>query len=235
MAMGLTIKPEQKAAVLVVYTPPRRITVDESLWKFQGHFAAVTFNSSMRAHFGVKVYKLVVSEGPSHGYMCAFEIYMGKDKGEVPASQRAVINLMGASGLLNKGYELYTDNWYTSPILFYYLQTRVTIGVGTVHVNRKFMPKDLQVRASRDMDSRSTSTGMLCLQWRDKRVVTMLWTVHRSEMVATLSQRGIARSKPQVVSDYNNGMKGVDVSDQLAQSYPTYRKSFKCTRHSEGI
>jgi len=68
---------------------------------------------------------------------------------------------------------------------------------------------------------------MLALQWLDKRPVTMLSTVHTSEMVALPPNRqGIQRIKPKVVTDYNNGMKGVDYSDQLSGSYNT-RKTIK--------
>lgn len=34
-------------------------------------------------------------------------------------------------------------------------------------------------------------------------------------------------SKPQCIADYNAGMKGVDLGDQLASSYPTVRRSLK--------
>lgn len=60
---------------LAVYSPPRRITVDESLWRFHN-----------QACSRVKVYKLLVAHGPAEVYVCAFRIYMGQDKGELPAS-----------------------------------------------------------------------------------------------------------------------------------------------------
>ncbi|XP_069992307.1 piggyBac transposable element-derived protein 4-like [Penaeus vannamei] len=155
-----------------VYTHPRRITVDESLWKFRGRFAAVTFNPNKRSRFGVKVYKLAISEGPNNGYICAFEIYTGKDRGDIPASQRAaILHLMGATGLFEKGAGART--WLA-----------------------QYVPTDLQVKARGDMDSRSTPTGMLCMQWRDRREVTLLSTIHKSEMVATRSRRGFERIKP---------------------------------------
>ncbi|XP_037774741.1 uncharacterized protein LOC119571566 [Penaeus monodon] len=89
------------------------------------------------------------------------------------------------------------------------------------------MPSDLQ--ASRgQIDFRSSKTGMICLQWVDKRPVTMLSTAHTSKVVTLPpNRRGVERSKPEVVVAYNNGMKGVDLSDQLAQSYPTTRKTVK--------
>ncbi|XP_069992306.1 piggyBac transposable element-derived protein 4-like [Penaeus vannamei] len=163
-----------------------------SLWKFRGRFAAVTFNPSKRSRFGVKVYKLAASEGPSNGYICAFEIYTGMDKGDIPASQRAVIHLM------EQGHE---RGWHsTCPLI------------------------------CRDVDSRSMPTGMLCMQWRDRREVTLLSTIHKREMVTTRSRRGFERIKPQVVADYNYGMNGVDTSDQLVVSYPSTRNSLKWSK-----
>ncbi|XP_042874431.1 piggyBac transposable element-derived protein 4-like [Penaeus japonicus] len=49
------------------------------------------------------------------------------------------------------------------------------------------------------------------------KVVTVLSTVHR----ATVEGDG----KPHAILDYNVGMKGVDVGDQLSASYPTTRRS----------
>lgn len=46
----------------------------------------------------MKAYKLAVSDGPS----CAFEVYTGKGMGDVLASQRTVVNLMGAADLFGK-------------------------------------------------------------------------------------------------------------------------------------
>lgn len=39
---------------------------------------------------------------------------MGQDKGEIPASSKVVIGLMGGTGLFGKGYEVHPDNWYIS-------------------------------------------------------------------------------------------------------------------------
>ncbi|XP_047487916.1 piggyBac transposable element-derived protein 4-like isoform X1 [Penaeus chinensis] len=210
-----------------VFVPRKNVTVDESLWAFKGRHQALQYNPSKRARRGLKVYKLCSSDGPEAGYTAAFNIYIGQDRGEFPASMKAVDDLMKKAKLLDKGYQLYTDNWYSSPTLFHYLQARKTTAVGTVRVNRKGMPSGLQ--ASRGhIDFRSSKTGMLCLQWLDKRPVTMLSTAHTSKVVTLPpNRRGVERSKPEVVVSYNNGMKGVDLSDQLAQSYPATKKTVK--------
>lgn len=199
---------------LAVYSPPRRITVDESLWRFHS-----------QAHFRVKVYKLVVAHGPAEGYVCAFGIYMGQDKGDLPGSTKAVVNLMEAADLFGKGHILFTDNRYSSPVLFHCLQSQCTGAVGMVQPNCKYMPKDLLVKVRGDVDYRSTTTGMLVLKWADKKPVTMLSTVHTSEMVTVLSESGHECTKPKVVVDYNSGMKGSDLSNHLSQPYPAFFKS----------
>ncbi|XP_069983596.1 piggyBac transposable element-derived protein 4-like [Penaeus vannamei] len=96
---------------------------------------------------------------------------------------------------------------------------------GVVHLNCKHMLQDLHVKARGDLEYRSSGMGLLCLQWFDKKPVTMLSTVYKSEMVTISDRHGRQRVKPNVVV----GMKWVDLSNQLAQSYPSTRKSIKWT------
>ncbi|XP_047476077.1 piggyBac transposable element-derived protein 4-like [Penaeus chinensis] len=98
-----------------VFVPRKNVTVDESLWAFKGRHQALQYNPSKRARRGLKVYKLCSSDGPEAGYTAAFNIYMGQDCGEFPASMKAVDDLMEKAKLLGKGYQLYTDNWYSLP------------------------------------------------------------------------------------------------------------------------
>ncbi|XP_042867507.1 piggyBac transposable element-derived protein 4-like isoform X2 [Penaeus japonicus] len=197
---------------LSVYTPPQRITVNESVWMF-------------RSYLGVKVYKLCVSDGATAGYTSTFQIYAGQDKSEFPLSMKAIINLMDAADLFGKGYELYTNILHTSPTLFHYLQNRYTSAVGIVRTNCKYMPSDLQAKKRGEVDYRSTPTGLFCLQWLNKEPITMLSTVHDSEMVTSTSRYRTELQKPRVVSDYNARIKGLEMKDQIVRSYRTVRKS----------
>ncbi|XP_037804848.1 piggyBac transposable element-derived protein 2-like [Penaeus monodon] len=99
------------------FVPNKNVTVDESLWAFKGRHHALQYNPSKRARRGLKVYKLCSSNGPEAGYMAAFKIYMGQDRGVFPSSMKAVTDLLEKADLFDKGYQLYTDNWYTSPTL----------------------------------------------------------------------------------------------------------------------
>ena len=212
-----------------VYVPLQKVTVDESLWAYRGRHHAVQCIRTKRARFGMKVYKVCCSEGSAAGYTSAFNVYMGQDRSPVPASMKAVVDLMEAASLFNKGYELYLDSFYSSPELFHYLQSRRTNAIGTVRLNRKHMPKDLKVVRPGDVDFRSSKTGMLVLSWKDRRKqVSFLSTVHTSAMTTLPpNRRGEVREKPQVAVDYQTGMMGVDLSDQYAVSYATTRKTNK--------
>ncbi|XP_042863479.1 piggyBac transposable element-derived protein 4-like [Penaeus japonicus] len=212
-----------------VFTPEKNIAVDESLWAYRGRHHAVQYNPSKRARFGMKVYKLCSSDGKAAGYTSEFKVYMGQDRSDVPASMKAVVDLMHGAELFEKGYQLYHDNWYSSPTLFHYLQSRKTHAVGTVRLNRKFMPKDLSVKKKGDTDVRTSRAGMMVMSLFDKKQVNILSTMHRGDEIVDLplNRRGEVRRKPECVVDYNNGMKGVDKSDQFAQSYPAERKTNK--------
>ena len=103
-----------------VYVPAREVSVDESLWKYRGRLAFRQFNPSKRARYGVKVYKLSESLGPAAGYTSGFKVYTGQDKTQsktLNISMNVVTDLMEKSLLLDKGYIVSVDNWYSSPEL----------------------------------------------------------------------------------------------------------------------
>jgi hypothetical protein len=80
-----------------------------------------------------------------------------------------------------------------------------------------------------DVGQRSTDKGLLALVWKDKKYVRMLSTMHMAEIADTgkRNRDGIALEKPWCVLNYNKGMKGVDIADQLASSHRTVRKSIR--------
>nr|XP_027237951.1 piggyBac transposable element-derived protein 4-like [Penaeus vannamei] len=61
-------------------------------------------------------------------------------RGDMPSSTKVVLHLMEYGSCLDKGYQLFVDNWYMSPTLFHLLQSQRTNAVGTARLNRKFMP-----------------------------------------------------------------------------------------------
>ena len=92
------------------------------------------------------------------------------------------------------------------------------------------MPEQLSsMQLERDVRHCSTDKGLLALVWKDRKYICMLSMMHTAEMADTgkRNRDGIALEKPWCVLDYNEGMKGVDIADQLASLHRSVRKSIK--------
>ncbi|GFV41282.1 piggyBac transposable element-derived protein 4 [Trichonephila clavipes] len=63
----------------------------------------------------------------------------------------------------------------------------------------------------------------LILKWKDKKDVSLISTIHNSEVIAVRSSRE-EKLKPKIVVDYNDTMGGVDRADQNLASYAIPRK-----------
>ena len=101
-----------------MYTPEQYVTIDESLMLYKGRLGWVQYIPLKRARFGIKYFMLCKS---SSGYVWDFIIYTGKSTvfdnayKDLPVSSKVVLTLM--KPLLNKGYCLTVDNFYSSPDL----------------------------------------------------------------------------------------------------------------------
>ena len=61
------------------FTPYQNIATDESLLKFHERLGFKQYNPSKRARFGIKVYKVCQSSGPTAGYIWNMKLYCGQD------------------------------------------------------------------------------------------------------------------------------------------------------------
>ncbi|XP_014676879.1 PREDICTED: piggyBac transposable element-derived protein 4-like [Priapulus caudatus] len=119
-----------------VYTPEREISIDESLMLWKGRLGWKQYIPIKRDRFGIKSFELCES---SSGYIWKFIVYTGKEAnlkrdGKL-LSTSVVLDL--AEDLLDKGYKIYMDNFYSSPELAQILVDRNTDAVGTLRLNRK--------------------------------------------------------------------------------------------------
>ena len=135
--------------------------------------------------WGIKAYVLCESKS---GYLQDACTYYGWeteliDRDDLAQTPRVVLTLV--EQLHHKGYDLYVDHYYTSPILVAELVT-VT---GTLQSNRKGVPTAIKqgckepvgtVSAFRSKDG---SRDILVLIWMDKRNIIMLSTKHEVGMV----------------------------------------------------
>ena len=95
------------------FMPRQYVAVDESLLLWKGRLGWKQYIPKKRSRFGIKTYELCDS---ITGYLWNFLVYTGKTAvsavSDLSSSSQIVIDLM--AGLLNKGYCVITDNFYTS-------------------------------------------------------------------------------------------------------------------------
>ena len=211
------------------YVPERDISVDESLMAYKGRLSWIQYIASKRARFGIKTYMLCES---STGYIWNSIIYTGKGTKFNPRysdygiATSSVLTLLDP--LLNQGYCLTTDNFYTSPELYDVLLQNRTDAYGTVRPNRRDMPSFFAKKKLKTGEMVAWQKGkMMAMRWRDKKDVCLLSTVHTTSTATVHTKRGTDVLKPQVVIDYNKTMGGVDRADQAMTFYPAVRKQQK--------
>ena len=119
---------------LHVYKSNKNISVDEASCKWKGRFSHKVYNPRKPSKFHIKLYQVCEAD---LGYVIAFEVYVGKAISAciemskpidtmVNDTTNFVLGLLEKEQLLDKGYNVFTDNYYTSPDLLlacFYRQT----------------------------------------------------------------------------------------------------------------
>ncbi|XP_035225123.1 piggyBac transposable element-derived protein 4-like [Stegodyphus dumicola] len=125
--------------------------------------------------------------------------------------------------LLNKGYSLTLDNFYTSLELSELLIAGKTDICGTLRANRKGLPQELKSERLKKGEIMAFQKGKICvLKWQDKKPISFLSTYHGTDF-ETLSKNDKLIRKPTAIIDYNKKMGGVDKADQCLAYYPVIR------------
>jgi hypothetical protein len=121
------------------------------------------------------------------------------------------------------------DKFLSSPDLFDDLAQKKVFCYGTVRLNRKGMPKDLEPKTLRlkRCDIRATTRGDLtAVVWRDKRDVCLLTNIHDPPTEGNYRDEHGNTIKQAIVADYNRHMGHVDNADRMANSYTASRRTW---------
>lgn len=220
-----------------VYVPEDHMSIDEELLLWNGNLAFKQYIPMSWARFGIKVFSLCETSG----YLWNSFVYLGKEpnrNGDDPE----LVQRLGKSGavisrltenLLNKGYRLYVDNWYTSQVLFNYLHDKNTAACGTARKNRMKLPREFtDATLAKGEHSFLRNGDLLAVRFNDKKEIYFLSTIHWAHMVNTgrWDRQGNQVRKLQVVHDYNRYMGGADRNDEMIANYISVRKSTKWTK-----
>ena len=224
-----------------LYIPSQSVSVDERMVKSKGRSGIRQYIKNKPTKFGIKVWVLAES---NTGYTVDFDIYTGA-KGKTKQKFERGKGLgyqvvMGLCEALRKdGYHIYFDNFFTSGPLLDDLKKKGFLACGTTQKSRLGYPLQFKGtdaawnKKSKRGDMRWFREGdKLIVQWKDKRVVTIMTTLHNaneSDLVDRNIRVGDKWEKqkvrrPQVFGDYNKNMGGVDLSDQLIGKFNVLRK-----------
>ena len=167
-----------------VYTPAQHIAIDESVISFKGRVSFRQYLKGKPHPWGIKTF--VLSESAT-GYLQLVCVYFGKEtqlvNNDHPHTVRVVQTLV--EPFHRKGYDLYVDRFYTSPLLATELQKVGITITGTVQANRRGLPKDITAKRKvpRGTVAAARAGDILVLSWMDKRKVLMLSTKHNASKI----------------------------------------------------
>lgn len=207
------------------YVPDKNICIDESMMLWRGRLFFRQYIKNKKHKYGIKLYELCESDG----LVMKIKIYSGKSEetdNNVGHTTSVVLHLL--EDYLDKGYKVYMDNFYNSVTLTKLLNTRKTYVCGTLRSNRKENPRDLVSRKLKRGECIWQQNGPVTVcKWKDKRDVLSISNMHVVEMVEVANRNGKISMKPNIIRDYNNGMSGIDRSDQMLSYYSSLRKTIR--------
>ena len=124
-------------------------------------------------------------------------IYGGQvfsDKQNFGQTGAIVVHLM--SEFLNKGYHLFTDNWYNSVSLMEFLSQKKTYVTGTLRADRKGNPKKVMSAKLKKGEMKWMSLDDITVtKWKDRRDVHVISNAHKPEMVPVANRHRKTKTK----------------------------------------
>ena len=186
---------------------------------YKGRIINKMYNQLKPTKWGLRVY--VLSDART-GYVYAFEPYYGAPttaaliRPDLPFTPRIVVHLVaklleGANS--GCGFHVFTDCYYTSPLLAEELLKMNVHLTGTVQGNRKGMPLQvkkgkIKLKKHESQVFRNTSKSIMVSAWHDRRTVLMLSTLYNNENKQIKRREKnkpeeVTISKPTAICDYS--------------------------------
>lgn len=120
--------------------------------------------------------------------------------------------------LVNKGYHITTDNFFTSLSLSNYLMAKKTTLAGTVRLNSKFVCPAQRAKKPLHTSEHFTKDEnvVVAYQCKNNKKVILLSSFHQSTRV-----EAEGKCKPEIVKFYNKTKVAVDSMDAMLRLYST--------------
>ncbi len=161
----------------------------------------------------------------------------GVDPQKMTFNSETVMQMMHKFCLLDQGYHLYMDNFYSSPVLATALLARSTGFRRTVRSNKTDWPitlgkasKQIQPRSKEICWRHSENAQMLAMTIGDRKVFHLISMIHNATMTQVhIPSEGKWDWCANAVLNYNYSMKAVDLGDKILKSYEMNRKTLLWT------
>jgi hypothetical protein len=224
------------------YTPHEQLSVDESLIGTKSHTVLQQYLPKKQHHrWGVKVWMLCDSVV---NYVLGFYVYKGKiitaqekqEQNEFGQGFVVVKKLLTIGNYLNKGFHVFTDNFFASIPLASRLYELGTYYTATIRSNRKGLPAAIKEKFDVGVTKFFKKGFLLLCGHRDKKSQKKQVLLISSSSQATRSEvrRRVRRQadeevvmKPDVILEYNKYMGGIDISDMMVYAYLDERRTVK--------
>ena len=207
-----------------IYTPHKELSLDESMMLWRGRLVFRQYIKNKRHKYGVKFFELCIDDG----LVMKVQIYSGMkltDTESLGQTGSIVLHLM--ERYLDKGYHLFTDNWYNSVSLTEYMSKRNTYITGTLRADQKQNPSEVMRKKLQKGEMAFMSLDDISVtKWRDKRDVHVISNAHVPMIIDSVNRRGKSKRKPNV-DIYNALMSGIDRSDQMLSYHSALRKTIR--------
>ena len=171
---------------------------------------SLQYIKNKRHKYGSKFFELCESKG----IVLKVSIYSGEgyeDPNNLGQTGAIVLHL---EGYLDKGYSVYTDNYYNSIPLTEFLTSHSTYITGTLRKNRKGLPKNvINKKLKKGEHEWGRKGATVVCRWKDKRDIYVISNKQQVQMVNAINRRGEEKVKPNIVVDCNNHISGVDHCD----------------------
>jgi len=195
------------------YVPEVSLTVDEQLFPTKARCRFTQFMPNKPDKFGIKFW--ILAELNSK-YCLNLKPYLGKDdeRGAVSLGTHVVLTLM--EPYLGRGYNVTTDNFFTSAELARKLLDKRTSLVGTLRLNRKEIPVSSKLATHDSVFYSCESLNLVKYQAKQLKTVAVLSTLHKGAACQTEGKK-----KPESVLYYNENKCGVDMLDSMCRQMST--------------
>lgn len=163
----------------VIYHPRQHLSVDERMVATKATLSIKQHMKAKPTKWGLKFFVLA----DVNGYTLDFKLYAGKSKGvsENGLPYDVVTGLVNKD-FLGSGYVIYTDNFYTSPLLFRHLSQQGFGACGTYRQGRVGVPttreNGLTNRSPKGTIRWIREGNLLFVKWMDGREVSLCSTIH---------------------------------------------------------